>query len=136
MKKGTRIYRTFTRMIKLARKIVGDDRKTAELITHADTKLGKNRNQTGIKRVATEVKGLIRLLKSYKNGTYRDVSGKSIVKIVAGLLYFVSPVDAIPDFIFGFGFIDDAFVIGFVVDNLRKEIDKFLQWEEMSNRGE
>lgn len=136
MKKGTRIYRTFTRMIKLARKIIGDDRKTAELITHADTKLGKNRNQTGIKRVATEVKGLIRLLKSYKNGTYRDVSGKSIVKIVVGLLYFVSPVDAIPDFIFGFGFIDDAFVIGFIVDNLRKEIDKFLQWEEMSNRGE
>lgn len=136
MKKGTIIYRTFTRMIKLAGKIKDDDRKTAELITRADVKLGKNRNQTGINRVVTEAKGLIRLLKNYKNGTYRDVSGKSIIKIIAGLLYFVSPVDAIPDFIFGFGFIDDAFVIGFVVDNLRKEIDKYLQWEEMSNTRE
>lgn len=136
MKKGTIIYRTFTRMIKLAGKIKDDDRKTTELITRADVKLGKNRNQTGINRVVTEAKGLIRLLKNYKNGTYRDVSGKSIIKIIAGLLYFVSPVDAIPDFIFGFGFIDDAFVIGFVVDNLRKEIDKYLQWEEMSNTRE
>jgi uncharacterized membrane protein YkvA (DUF1232 family) len=133
MNKGQRISRTFKRMIKLAKKIKADDQKTNELVADAETKLGKDKDKKGMKRVITETKGLIRLVKNYKDGTYREISGKSIIKILAGLLYFVSPVDAIPDFLLGFGLIDDAVVIGFIVDNLRKEIDKYLQWEKMQN---
>lgn len=34
-------------------------------------------------------------------------------QIIACLLYFISPIDLIPDVIIGVGFIDDAFVVGY-----------------------
>src|SRR5690242_361572 len=50
----------------------------------------------------------IDLFKSYINGSYRDISTKSILTVIGALIYFVSPIDAIPDFIVGLGFLDDA----------------------------
>jgi uncharacterized membrane protein YkvA (DUF1232 family) len=50
--------------------------------------------------------------------------------LVAALIYFVNPLDLIPDFIFAFGFLDDAAVIGYVVSLLRSEIDLFETWQE------
>ncbi|HEX7066244.1 MAG TPA: YkvA family protein [Bacillales bacterium] len=130
MSRTQRINRTFKSMLKIARKMKDDDRETNKLVTDAERKLDKHKNDKGIKRIMAETKGLIRLVKNYANGTYREISGKSIVKILAGLLYFVSPIDAVPDFILGLGLIDDAVVIGFIVDNLRKEVDRYLEWEE------
>ncbi|MDK2973104.1 MAG: hypothetical protein PWP23_2859 [Candidatus Sumerlaeota bacterium] len=34
-------------------------------------------------------------------------------QIIACLLYFISPIDLIPDIIIGVGFVDDAFVVGY-----------------------
>ncbi len=36
---------------------------------------------------------------------------KSRLILIAALAYFVSPVDAIPDFIFALGFVDDASIL-------------------------
>jgi uncharacterized membrane protein YkvA (DUF1232 family)/DNA-binding Xre family transcriptional regulator len=40
--------------------------------------------------------------------------------IGGALLYFISPVDAIPDFIFPIGYLDDALVVKIVLDMLAK----------------
>lgn len=42
--------------------------------------------------------------------------------LLAALAYFVLPVDAIPDFILGFGFTDDAAVIGAAITAIRGHI--------------
>lgn len=46
-------------------------------------------------------------------------------KIIAGLLYFIMPLDVIPDFIPGVGYIDDAFVIAYLVKTIGDTIERY-----------
>lgn len=50
-------------------------------------------------------------------------SSKTLV--IAGLLYFISPVDLLPDVIPVLGYIDDAFVISLVMNALTSEIERY-----------
>ncbi len=45
--------------------------------------------------------------------------------IVAAVFYAVSPIDAIPDWIIGIGFIDDAAVLTYVLKRFSDYIDKY-----------
>ncbi|MCB2155802.1 DUF1232 domain-containing protein [bacterium] len=46
-------------------------------------------------------------------------------KIIAALLYFIAPIDIIPDFIPGLGYIDDAVVIGYTIKALKDLIEAY-----------
>ncbi len=51
---------------------------------------------------------------------------KTTYLMIAGALaYVVFPIDIIPDFILGVGFLDDAFVLGVVMKKLSDEIEKY-----------
>ena len=76
----------------------------------------------------------IALLKAWLSGDYRELSNKTIVIIVAAVLYFVVPLDVIPDFIFGLGFLDDVAVIGYVFGQLTEEMYAFEQWQLENDR--
>ena len=43
----------------------------------------------------------------------------------AAVVYFVNPLDLVPDFLPLLGFVDDAAVIGFVVESLREEMRRY-----------
>jgi|TARA_B100000749_G_scaffold123125_1_gene94231 uncharacterized membrane protein YkvA (DUF1232 family) len=64
------------------------------------------------------------------HGEYDGVSRQTIVAVTAALLYFVVPLDVIPDFLIGWGFIDDAAVVGYVMTMLAAEMDAFRRWQE------
>jgi uncharacterized membrane protein YkvA (DUF1232 family) len=64
------------------------------------------------------------MLQDYREGRY-DVPWKTIAAIVVALLYFISPVDLLPDFIPGLGYIDDAFVIGLAMKFIGGDIEKY-----------
>jgi uncharacterized membrane protein YkvA (DUF1232 family) len=70
-----------------------------------------------------------RMLKAYASGQYRVLPWKSLLKIIAAILYFVSPIDVIPDLVPVFGFTDDVALILWVYRSLRDDIDDFLFWE-------
>jgi uncharacterized membrane protein YkvA (DUF1232 family) len=78
-----------------------------------------------LKGVRDDVGTLIDLLRAYARGEYRDVPLRSLVLIVAGILYFVAPLDLIPDFLLGFGFVDDVTVLTYVIGVVRAEIERF-----------
>lgn len=71
-----------------------------------------------------------RLIKAYASGHYQDIPWKSMIMIVASVVYFVSPIDLIPDFIPITGLTDDLAVLLGVFNSIGKEIDKFLIWEK------
>ena len=56
---------------------------------------------------------------------YSGVSNANLVLIVGAAVYFLMPVDLVPDFIVGLGFADDAAVIAWVVHAVRDELAKF-----------
>jgi len=76
-----------------------------------------------------QIETIIRLVRSYMKGDYRDVSKRNIALSVGALLYFVSPIDLIPDFI-AIGLIDDIALMMWVYHNFRGEIELFREWED------
>jgi uncharacterized membrane protein YkvA (DUF1232 family) len=71
----------------------------------------------------------IRLARAWGRRDYRRVPRSTIVLIVGGLLYFLSPIDAILDAIPVLGLLDDAMVLGWVLRQVRCELDAFRAWE-------
>lgn len=69
------------------------------------------------------------LVKAYAQGTYRDIEVKNLIIIVAGLIYFISPIDLIPDFLPLLGYTDDVALLTFIVGSLSDELEKFELWE-------
>lgn len=70
------------------------------------------------------------MIRSYIIGEYDDITAVEIVAIVAALIYFVSPIDIIPDVIHGVGFLDDAVVAGIVVNWCDEDIKKYMEWRK------
>ena len=61
---------------------------------------------------------------------------KTAIGIVAGtLLYFVAPLDLLPDFLPAVGYIDDFAVIAFAVNAVREEIERFRLWRGSKTRA-
>ena len=40
---------------------------------------------------------MIRLIRAYHQGEYRDISSQNLLIVIAAIIYFVSPDDVIPD---------------------------------------
>lgn len=70
------------------------------------------------------------MLKAYAKREYTEIPVKSISAIVGALLYILMPFDALPDFILGFGLIDDAAVFGYALKLISEDIRKFAAWQE------
>ncbi|MGH8991777.1 MAG: YkvA family protein [Acidimicrobiia bacterium] len=85
--------------------------------------------------VADELKALLRLLRAYAKGDYRKVSWESMAVVVGAMLYVVSPIDLIPDFLLGSGFLDDASVLAFAYRKVHQEVEEFLEWERANTAG-
>jgi len=79
--------------------------------------------------VARDARALVRMARAAVAGRYRRLPRRSLIAVVAGVIYFLDPFDAIPDFIPLVGFLDDAAVLAWVVSRVRKDLDEFLMWE-------
>ena len=104
-----------------------DKNKTKQLLQEAVKKAYQNRNQ--LKAIWEDLMAVCRMLKAWSKGDYQSVPWKTIVLSLATVIYFLNPFDMAPDFIPGVGYLDDAVVLGFVVNSIKKELDKFLRWE-------
>ena len=110
-----------------AKKIVGDPQKLRDI---ADKASKSSAMRSGpFADVLEEFRALIRLVVAYARGHYREIPGDSLVIVIAGLIYVVSPIDLIPDTIPGVGFLDDVSVIGCVLKTVRTALDSFREWE-------
>ena len=70
------------------------------------------------------------LVQAYSKGDYRKVAPATILTIIGAILYFVSPLDVVPDFLVGLGILDDAAVISFTLKKLSAEITEFKNWKK------
>ncbi|WP_239022779.1 YkvA family protein [Pontibacter mangrovi] len=104
--------------------------KLGLLLTTAYGKLvDLNDKESGFQQLKNIMATFIRLVRSYIRGDYRDVSRKSLLIGVGVLLYLVTPLDIIPDFIPVVGLMDDISLMAWFVDAFSKEINKYREWE-------
>jgi uncharacterized membrane protein YkvA (DUF1232 family) len=90
--------------------------------------LVKGKNIRG--EIGQKLQVLIRMVRAYASGEYRIVPWKTIVRIVAVLIYFISPIDIIPDFLIGIGLTDDIALITWLVGAIGDDLEAFADWEK------
>jgi uncharacterized membrane protein YkvA (DUF1232 family) len=83
-----------------------------------------------IGRLWSDLPLLVRLLRAWKDGSYRGLSVRTLATLAAGLLYVLSPVDLVPDFIPGIGMIDDVVVLALLLHALAQDLAAFRAWEQ------
>ncbi|MHB8846744.1 MAG: YkvA family protein [Nitrospirota bacterium] len=127
----TRASRSYENAKSRAGEYLASPEKLDKLVNDA-TEKAKRRNGP-LREVWSSLMACIRLIRAYANGSYRRVPWQSILMIVASVVYFVMPVDLIPDFLAGFGLLDDAALLGWTIRTFGADIDAFVQWEEKQN---
>ncbi len=105
-----------------------DENKLKKLIKKAVLKAEENKKGP-IGKLFNNILLLISLIKDYIKGEYRDIPYGSLIMMIAGILYFVTPIDIIPDFILSLGFIDDAVVLGLILKQLDADLEKYVKWK-------
>ena len=122
------MQKIFDDLYKQAERIISSDTKVSKLLDEVFLKIGESSEL--FYKVQDSLIALARMLSALVKGDYRNISTKSIIAVVAALIYFVNPLDLIPDFIPVIGQIDDIFVLGYLIKMLNKEIERFMAWEK------
>jgi uncharacterized membrane protein YkvA (DUF1232 family) len=76
-----------------------------------------------------DIELLISLIKDYDSGNYQKIPWESVAGILTTLLYVISPVDLIPDFIPVAGTLDDAVVVAVCLKLVKKDLDAYAFWK-------
>jgi len=83
-----------------------------------------------LQRFLKDVALLISMVRDYWSGAYREIPWWVIAAVVFTLLYVLSPIDLIPDFIPVIGLLDDAVVIALCLAMIEQDLLKYQEWKE------
>ncbi len=75
-----------------------------------------------------KIPAVFRMIKAWRSGRY-NMKFTDILFPALALVYVLSPIDLIPDFVPFIGALDDLAVLAFAIPMLLKEVDKYLIWE-------
>ena len=122
--------KAYERAKKKAEKVVGDPEKVKKIVNSALNKATSSSYSAQFQEIADKLQALVRLVKSWINKEYRSTPWQTIILAVTALVYFVTPFDAIFDFIPLLGFADDVAILTAVLSSINHDLDKFIEWEQ------
>lgn len=74
------------------------------------------------------------LLKNYAEKEYTDIPIGTIIAIISALMYFVSPIDFVPDSIPVLGYFDDAAVVAACWKLVQSDVDEYVEWRKENGK--
>lgn len=106
------------------------DEKDLSSVLQNERKIDDKIANSGMLEKYSELgKLMLDMLKDYRNGSYRKVPWFTIGSIVFALLYVLNPLDIVPDFIPGLGFIDDLSVFTIALRFVETDLHHYLDWK-------
>ena len=114
-----------------AKAFLDDDAKMEKLFRDFEVKL---KLVPKIGKRASDIAVLLSMMRAYIKKQYTDVSMGTILLAIGGLLYIVAPTDIVPDFILGTGLLDDAAVLGVILQAMHIDIKKYKKWQVDNGR--
>ena len=126
----------FSVFIGRATKLLGKPFKVVTILNEVADKLSSKESKDNKFRQLFDVALTVaRMVRSFVSGEYREVSSGTVVSGLAVLLYVLSPIDLVPDFIPVVGFLDDLSLVSWFVGKFHGEITKYREWET-TTRGQ
>jgi len=125
------MQREYEKNKKKAGVFLNNSQKTEEQLNKGTVLLNQlNGKNEKISNIATDIFLMFELVGSWVKGNYREIPYTSLVAIFGAIVYLVSPIDAIPDFIPIAGFTDDASVLAVALKAVGTDLDKFKRWKQ------
>lgn len=115
-----------------AKKLLNNQDALEKFLQELETKL-KIIPQVG--DLLSTVPTMISLTRNYVKKEYADIPLISIIAITSALIYVLSPIDVIPDFVPGAGYLDDAAVIAACLKLVKSDVEKYDQWRKDTGRS-
>lgn len=91
--------------------------------------------QKRLGEAAQQLKLLAQLLLDWAGGRYRQVPWGTLLTIAGALVYFLMPLDAIPDPVIGLGLLDDMGVLAKAWQFARQDIERYQLWREQQEEN-
>ncbi len=132
MKEGNRLFASAKRK---AGTLLKDPDRTKKLLDAAFSRTYSAKNASPLFSLGAKIQAAVRMIRCYIHKEYVDIPWQTIVALTAGLIYFVSPFDALADFIPLLGFADDAAVLTAVLASINQDLERFLAWERSKRDG-
>lgn len=82
-----------------------------------------------LRKFLDDVKLYFQMLGDIFTGKYKKVPTGTVAAIVGSLLYVLSPVDLLPDFLPG-GFVDDAGILALCLNFTKLDIEQYKKFKE------
>lgn len=113
------------RFRKSARALLENKEKLKKLTTKAMETIGE---KAAFQEIREEVFLSLSLLRDWAKGDYTGVSKGSLLLITACVLYLLNPLDIVPDFILGLGFLDDVSVFMALTGRIGHELRAYRKF--------
>ncbi len=120
--------RGLKRFAKRGARLAADKRALAAVL--AELRARRDGNAGPLAKLGDDLNTLLRLLDAAVSGRYPALPQGVMTAVGAALLYWLMPLDLIPDPILALGFIDDAAILGWVLKRLSDDLVAFRSWEK------
>ena len=88
----------------------------------------KKLNRNHFEKLYMQVRLALQMIKDYKAKRYTEIPWRSIGLISIGILYFLNPLDLMPDFIPILGLTDDAVALAAIFKSLQSDLKLYCEW--------
>lgn len=96
----------------------------AEKVMDNQSKIEQIMQNETLNKYIDDVKLYFKMLADIFTGKYKQVPAGTIAAIVGTLLYVLSPVDLLPDFLPG-GFVDDAGIVALCLSFTKRDLEEY-----------
>lgn len=121
--------RFFQFALSKAIRLTGKPGRILSLLTQLALKLHQSGNNIRSSVIRQQFSLIGRFIKAVVLRQYQIQSPKIFITLLAAVIYFINPLDLIPDFLLGIGLADDLAVLTWVYRAANSELEAFQHWE-------
>jgi len=92
----------------------------------------KNINPNIFSKLFNQLTLAYEMIKDFKAKRYTDLPWRTITLITVAILYFINPLDVIPDILPVIGFGDDAIAFASIFRSVQGDLMKYCEWKGYS----
>lgn len=108
--------------------LAGGPSSVSEILYNVENKAFKASPR--LKGVKVDLALALKMIKQTVRGEYKGLPNDSLVIFIAAFLYFLNPLDLIPDFLVPIGLTDDLSLLVWVFAKFRGELETYKKWHD------